>query len=505
VDGGVDDGYVGFGERVTVAMSGGDERFFESLCRTVGFALISADSGQQIRSWNERAAALFGRESAAMVGTSLMQAFPDELRPQMSVFVTEALERQASNDVEFTRKDAAGAEQVIVAIISPIVEAGGGVIGVSLAFRDITPRRRAVNTVRDTAARLKAIFDNAAEGIVTVDEQGRIESFNPAAERMFGYTAAEVGGRGLDLILPEPYATMARAFIERAARNNESSPLDREREVVGRRKNGETFPMNLAFSEMLLGERRLFTGIVRDLTVRKRLDHDLAESQRMAALGKMANDVSDHFNNILAGVLTSIEAALSMDSVRTIHRLLERTVDSIGRAKRITSQLMAFGGSEYAVGEQVDLAEAMTRFAESIRPTAAQRGLTLETNLQPIPAVTFESHRLLPILEAITQNAMDAMQPGGRLTIRMRPEGEMALIRIEDTGTGISAENLKHMFEPFFTTKRELHGAAGRNVGMGLAAVRRTVTDMGGRIDLESQVGVGTAVLIRFPLRKAAR
>lgn len=486
-------------------MSGGDEHFFESLCRTVGFALISADSGQVIRSWNERAAALFGRASSAMVGTPLMQAFPDELRPQMSVFVTEALERQASNDVEFTRKDAAGTEQVIVAIISPIIESGGGIRGVSLAFRDITPRRRAVNAVRDTAARLRAIFDNAAEGIVTVDELGRIESFNPAAERMFGYSAAEAEGRGLDLILPEPFATMARAYIERAARSSENHPLDREREVVGRRRSGETFPMNLAFSEMMLGERRLFTGIVRDLTVRKRLDHDLAESQRMAALGKMANDVSDHFNNILAGVLTSIEAAMSMDSVRSIHKLLERTVDSIGRAKRITSQLMAFGGSEYAVGERVDLADAVKQFAESLRPVVAQRGLTLETDMHPIPAVTFESHRLLPILESICQNAIDAMQAGGRLTIRMQPEGEMAVIRIEDTGTGISAENLKHMFEPFFTTKRELHGAAGRNVGMGLAAVRRTVTDMGGRIDLESQVGVGTSVLIRLPLRKPVR
>src|SRR5262249_38061688 len=337
-----------------------DESFFESLCRTVGFALIAADRALVIRSWNDRAAVMFGRDAATMIGTPLLDAFPDELRPQLNVFVTEALERQASNDAEFTRKDAAGAEQVIVAIISPVAALDGNVLGVSLAFRDITPRRRAVNAVRDTAARLKAIFDHAAEGIVTVDEQGRIESFNPAAERIFGYGADEAIGRGIDLVLPEPYAGMARAYIEHAARSGgEPHALDREREVLGRRKSGETFPLNLAFSETMLGERRLFTGIVRHLTVRKRLDHELAESQRLAALGKMANDVSDHFNNILAGVLTSIEAALAMDNVRTIHKLLERTVDSIGRAKRITSQLMAFGGSEYAVGEQVDLAAAL--------------------------------------------------------------------------------------------------------------------------------------------------
>jgi PAS domain S-box-containing protein len=484
-------------------MSESADSFFESLCRTVGFALISADRRQTIRSWNDRAAVLFGRQPAAMIGTSLWEAFPDELRPQLNVFVTEALERQASNDVEFTRRDAAGNEQVLVAIISPVLAPEGTVLGVSLAFRDITPRRRAIVAVRDTAARLKAIFENAAEGIVTVDEQGRIESFNPAAERIFGYSAEEAVGRGIDILLAEPYAGMARVYLERASRGGAPHALDREREVVGRRKSGETFPLNLAFSETVLGERQLFTGIVRDLTIRKRLDRDLAESQRMAALGKMANDVSDHFNNILAGVLTSIEAALSMDNVRAIHRLLERTVDAIGRAKRITSQLMAFGGSEYSVGERVDLSTAVRQYADALRPSVEKRGVSLVTDLQPIPAVSIESHRLLPILEAISQNAVDAMQAGGTLTIRLLREGDAALIRIEDTGTGISPENLSHMFEPFFTTKRELHGAAGRNVGMGLAAVRRLVTDLGGRIDLESQVGVGTTVSIHLPLAKS--
>src|SRR5262249_16180904 len=161
-----------------------------------------------------------GRDAATMIGASLLDAFPDELRPQLNVFVTEAVERQSSNDAEFTRKDAVGAEQVIVAIISPAVPPDAHVLALSLPFPPITPPLRgAAISFPAPAPRLKANFDHAAEGIVTVDEQGRIESFNPAAERSFGFGADEAISRGIDLVLPEPYAGMARAYIEHAARS----------------------------------------------------------------------------------------------------------------------------------------------------------------------------------------------------------------------------------------------------------------------------------------------
>src|SRR5262245_14982046 len=147
-------------------MAGGDERFFEALCRHASFALIAADRSQNIRSWNLLAEQLFGRHADQMVGTSLLAAFPEEIRAQIAVLVTDAIERGASNDVEYTTTKPNGDATILVAIVSPVL-GEGETLGVSLAFRDISIRRQAVQAVRDTAARLRAIFETAAEGIIT--------------------------------------------------------------------------------------------------------------------------------------------------------------------------------------------------------------------------------------------------------------------------------------------------------------------------------------------------
>lgn len=479
--------------------------FYEALCRTAGFALIAADRDLTIRSWNDRAALLFSRGADELLGRPLTEAFPEALRPQIEVLVREALDRGISNDVEFTWIDAAGVEKVLVAVVSPIVPAEGEALGVSLAIRDITPRRQAAQAVRNTAARLKAIFDNAAEGIVTADESGRIESFNPAAERIFGWRADEVMGKDLAILMPDPDRSKHADHVRRYIETGEKHIIGVGREVVGIRKNGETFPLDLAVSDVHLGRTRIFTGIMRDMTDRKRLAEEVASSRRMASLGTMAEGVSHHFNNILGGVLTGIDAALSSDSPREYRKTLERAANSIGRASRITQQLLAFSQSEHSMGHAVDLTVAVRQFVEAIRPEVEKKGLALDATIDSLPPTTFESHRVIPILEGLSQNSIDAMKPGGRLSIRLTADGDHAVIQIADTGSGISPENLERVFEPFFTTKGQLGGGQGANVGLGLSAVHGLVKELGGTIAVASIVDRGTTMTIRLPLRQVAK
>lgn len=481
------------------------DTFYEALCRTAGFALVAADRDLRIRSWNDRAALLFSRSAGALLGHPLTEAFPEALRPQIEVLVREALDRGVSNDVEFTWTDASGIEKILVAIVSPIAPAEGEALGVSLAIRDITPRRQAVQAVRNTAARLKAIFENAAEGIVTADESGRIESFNPAAERIFGWRADEVIGKDLAILMPEPDRSKHAAYVRRYIDTGEKHIIGVGREVVGLRKNGETFPLDLAVSDVHLGRTRIFTGIMRDMTDRKKLASEVAESRRMASLGTMAEGVSHHFNNILGGVLTSIDAALSSDSPREYRKTLERAATSIGRASRITQQLLAFSQSEHTLGHAVDLTEAVRQFVDAFRPEVEKKGIAFDAMVEPIPPVSFESHRIIPILESLSQNAVDATKPGGRLSIRLRPDGDHAMIEIADTGSGISPENLERVFEPFFTTKGQLGGGQGANVGLGLSAVHGLLKELGGTIAVASILDRGTTMTVRLPLKPAAR
>jgi PAS domain S-box-containing protein len=134
----------------------------------------------------------------------------------------------------------------------------------------------AEQALREREARLRAILDTTVDGIITIDAQGIIESFNLVAERIFGYAAAEVLGQEVSLLMPSPYREEHDGYLARYLRTGEKRIIGIGREVVGRRKDGATFPMDLAVSEVRLGNRRLFTGIVRDITERKRLAATLA-------------------------------------------------------------------------------------------------------------------------------------------------------------------------------------------------------------------------------------
>ena len=184
--------------------------------------------------------------------------------------------------------------------ISPIRDAGGTIIGASTIARDITARQQAEAALRDSEARQQAILQTAADGIITIDEQGTIESFNPAAERLFGYTADEVMGHNISMLMPSPYREAHDGYLARYCQTGEPHIIGIGREVRGLRRDGTIFHMALAVSEVCLADRRLFTGIVHDLSARVQAEealqqaHDELEQRvrdRTAALQEANDDI----------------------------------------------------------------------------------------------------------------------------------------------------------------------------------------------------------------------
>ena len=336
---------------------------------------------------------------------------------------------------------------------------------------------------------------------IGVDPDLRIRYWNKQATDQFGKSTEQIQGQSiLDIIEPPEHAATVEAFKDCLA--NKSS---HDVEIKYHRDSGRPTTFVLIVSPILndRGECIGASAAMRDISPRKRLSQELNRSRRMASLGKMAGGVAHHFNNILGGMMTSIDYALPSDSPRDLRKTLRLLAQAIGRATRITKQLAAFAESENELAEEAsELNPLVDSFLKRLGGQAAAAGVEMVANIDSIPSGPFEPQRLRPVLESLAQNALDAMTDGGKLTIDMHRRGDDAVISITDTGCGISEESMEHIFEPFFTTKGELGGGSSDNIGLGLAAVHGLVSEMGGSIRLASKVGKGTVVTIQLPLRR---
>ncbi|MBK8271023.1 MAG: PAS domain S-box protein [Planctomycetes bacterium] len=347
-------------------------------------------------------------------------------------------------------------------------------------------------------------FRRLCEGLgficIAVDTELRIVFWNEQATHHFEHTQAEMVGTAFLEILDEADRDAAHKLFFEAM--GQKQPRDME--VKYPQVDGQRTTLVLIISP-IINDAGLCVGAsagMRDITQRKRMSQELSQSRRMASLGRVAGGIAHHFNNILGGMLTSIDYVLSSDSPRELRKTLRLLAQSIGRATRITNQLAAFAESENELVEWKELNPVLDDFITKLRPKIADANQTLETNFETIHSDPYESQRVQTVLESIAQNAMEAMPPGGKLSVNLTRDDDVAVIQIRDNGCGIP-ENLKeHIFEPFFTTKGELAGGSSENIGLGLAAVHGMVGEMGGTIRLNSKIGEGTEVTIRLPLQR---
>jgi PAS domain S-box-containing protein len=246
-------------------------------------AIFTVDPRGRIATWNPGAEHLFGYAEREAVGREVAVIFTPEDReagvPDRER-ATAAAHGHAADERWHIRKD--DSRFFASGVMSPIYDEEGGLCGFTKVARDMTERNRAEEAVREAAVRLKAIVDTAVDGIITLDDRGVVESMNPAAERIFGHAHHEVVGRPFGLLMPDPGRDEYDGYLESYLRSGEPRIIGAIRQVHGRRKDGSIFPMELAVSESRLGTRRLFTGIVRDIT-----EYKLAVAERTRLLGEL--------------------------------------------------------------------------------------------------------------------------------------------------------------------------------------------------------------------------
>jgi two-component system sensor kinase FixL len=373
-------------------------------------------------------------------------------------------------------------------------------------------RLRAASSVRVAAAReahFKSILETVPDAMIVIDEHGIMSDFSAAAERLFGYAASDVLGMNVNMLMPSPYREQHDRYIERYLKTGERRIIGIGRVVVGERKDGSTFPMELAVGEMRSGDQRFFTGFIRDLTERQQTEARLQELQselvhvsRLTAMGEMASTLAHELNQPLSAVANYMQGArrLLQDSpeerTAMLREAMEGATDQALRAGQIVRRLRDFlarGESERRIENVIKLIEEACALA---LVGARDEGVRVRFNFDhSARLVLADKIQIQQVLLNLIRNGIEAMQesPQRDLAISTRSEGGgMVKISVSDTGSGIAPELAGQLFQPFVTTKK--HG-----MGVGLSISRTIVEAHGGKIWIESNPAGGT--IFSFTLR----
>jgi PAS domain S-box-containing protein len=377
-----------------------------------------------------------------------------------------------------------------------------------------TPRQPASSEAQ--AAKLRGILESAVTAIITIDDRGLIESINPATERLFGYSAAELIGQNVKVLMPEPYKAEHDGYIANYLATSVKKIIGIGREVSGRRKDGTTFPLHLSVSEFSAEGRRYFTGMIHDLSDRKHVEEALRESERrlaqaqkMEAVGQLTGGIAHDFNNLLlviTGNLELLELQLERDEQKS---LLKEAQDAAILGSKLTDQLLTFARRRHMDAQVIQLNDQVVGITDMLRRTLGEHVMLSTSLTRSVWAIRADPGQFQSAIVNMAVNARDAMPQGGKLVIETRnivldadhadfhPElkpGEYVQLSISDTGSGMPPEVRDRVFEPFFTTKEK-----GRGTGLGLAMVYGFVKQTGGHVTIYSEVGHGTTFNLYFP------
>ena len=317
------------------------------------------------------------------------------------------------------------------------------------------------------------LFDCSSFAIIGTDCAGIIRSWNRAAEKLFERSDAQMFGRHVQEIVPEE----RRPLLDRALKRAVSKRQVADFEVEYQNQSGKEFVLAVVLTPVL-DESHQVQGLaawIRDISNRRVLEEKLLEAEKMASLGTLASGIAHHFNNIIGGVATFVDYALSSSNPEATQRALQMTAEAANRVGDITRSLLTFAEKDAHQTDMSDVTEVILTFAHLVEKPLAEKNINLELHLEAVPMVEVIGSRLHQMLGNLLDNAENAMPDGGNVRIGLTHQAEHVVLTFADTGCGIAKKDAPHIFEPFFTTRGTLQGGSQKSAGLGLSVVHGIV------------------------------
>jgi len=481
---------------------------YQELIESVNDLIFTLDREGRFRFLNRQVTALTGFHRAEWLGRRLMEVVLPDDRTDTARNLEETLQGRAKI-FEMRIRCADGQVRYFSANINPIFEKGqiSGVAGIA---RDMTQRKQLEQEIVELKNFNESIIQSMQAGLITLDLENRITSFNPAAEEILGYKAREVTGRLLEEILPKEDCLKILPNVVGVGYSLWN------RELIVPTKSGK--PVHIGFSvapRLDNGNRRVGTIIsFRDISEIKRLQAEMIKMDRLASLGVLASGIAHEIKNPLAGIKTMAQS-LQEEVEPTDHRreYLERIVRQVDRLDSLLRTFFSFARPQPPVRRPHRLEDILQEVLALVDQKMRSKGIELVTSFpEELPAVFVDFDQIQQVFLNLLLNAVDAIEDRGTIRISARPvwttlkaidrrrgvlptmlqETRFVEVNVTDTGCGIDPEHLGRVFDPFFTTKPE-------GTGLGLFIVYRILSEHGGEIRVESQKGKGTTFTLLIP------
>lgn len=380
------------------------------------------------------------------------------------------------------------------------------------AALDITQQKETEGALLQSEWKFRSIVDTAIDGIITINDQGVIETINPAAEKIFGFTGEELSGKNVSVLMPPFDRSRHDAYLNNFRSTGERKIIGIGRELVGQRKNGDTFAMDLSVSEPYGDGEKKFTGVIRDISERKILEEQLRQSLKMEALGNLAGGVAHDFNNTLFPIITIAEVLIDgLDESSGDRKHLEKIVMAAKHGRDVVRQILKYSRQQPIDLKSTNLpkiVEEATNFLKAAIPTTTKIITAAEPGVEQVLA---DSTQLYEVIINLGTNAGYAIgNQTGKIGINLSredvgetanetpaelPSGPYAVLSVTDTGSGMDEKTMARIFDPYFTTK-----PAGEGTGLGLATVQGIIASHNGTIIVDSKPGHGARFKIYLPL-----
>jgi two-component system sensor kinase FixL len=466
---------------------------FEALLGAAVDGMVVIDARGIVQVYNPACERLFGYQPGEVVGRNVKMLMPAPYHEQHDDYIGhyhKSGEKRIigiGREVVGLRKDGS--------TFPMYLSVGEGKLDSSSIFvgiiRDVTAERAADQSLREREARLRSILETSPDAIIMIDERGIIESFNISSTRLFGYSAQEVIGKNVSVLMPEPYQTQHDGYLSHYRETGEKKVIGIGRIVVGRKRDGSTFPMELAVGEVTVSKRRLFTGFIRDISERQEAERDFRELQsellhvsRLSSMGEMSAALAHELNQPLTAMTNLVNAARRMmegiehPQSAKAREFLDKASAQTMRAGQIIKRLRDF----VEKGETHKASEDVNRVVEEAMGLAtvgaAEADIRVRSKLaHNLPDVMMDKIQVQQVVLNLVRNAIDAMQtsPVRDLLVATVLEENMVSVIVSDTGPGLDKDVAERLFQPFVSTKEN-------GMGIGLSVCRSIIEAHGGRI-----------------------